>query len=151
VEQFGYVSRMDTVQAAILEYRLSQLSQMIESRRKNAEMYKELLHSSPVYIPEERELEFNTYHTFVIQCDRRNELRNYLLEQGIETAIHYPVPIHLQPAASYLGYIKGDFPVTEAQSQRILTLPIHPYLQENTIINISNCIKAFYKFNANRN
>ena len=151
VEQFGSVSRMDTVQAAILEYRLSKLAQMIESRRKNAEIYRELLHSSPVYIPEEHELEFNTYHTFVIQCDRRNELRNYLLEQGIETAIHYPVPIHLQPAASYLGYIKGDFPVTEAQSQRILTLPIHQYLQENTIINISNCIKAFYKLNANRN
>ena len=105
VEQFGYVSRMDTVQAAILEYRLSQLAQMIESRRKNAEMYKELLHSSPVYIPEERELEFNTYHTFVIQCDRRNELRNYLLEQSIETAIHYPVPIHLQPAASMTGML----------------------------------------------
>ena len=145
VEQFGNVSRMDTLQAAILEYRLSQLSQMIESRRKNAEMYKELLHSSPVYIPEERELEFNTYHTFVIQCDRRNELQNYLLEKGVETAIHYPVPIHLQPAASYLGYIKGDFPVTEAQSKQILTLPIHQYLEKNDIKYVCEFINKFFQ------
>ena len=144
VEQFGSVSRMDTVQAAILEYRLSKLAHMIESRRKNAEIYRELLHSSPVYIPEEHELEFNTYHTFVIQCDRRNELQKFLLERGIETAIHYPVPIHLQPAAATLGYSNGDFPATETQSERILTLPIHQYLQEDSIIDISNCINTFF-------
>ena len=144
VEQFGNVSRMDTLQATILEYRLSRLSQVIEKRRKNADMYRELLNSSQIHIPEEREEEFNTYHTFVIQCDKRNELKRYLMKQGIETAIHYPVPIHLQPAASHLGYRKGDFPVTETQSERILTLPIHQYLQEYTIINISNCINAFF-------
>ena len=143
VGQFGYVSRMDTLQAAILTYRLSRLPKVTTKRRNNAHMYRELLHSGHVYIPEEHEEEFNTYHTFVIQCEKRDALQRYLMAHGIETAIHYPVPIHLQPAASYLGYIKGDFPVTEAQSQRILTLPIHPYLQENTIINISNCIKAF--------
>jgi len=143
-EQFGYVSRMDTLQATILEYRLSQLSKKIEKRRKNADMYRELLNSSQVYIPEESEEEFNTYHTFVIQCDKRNELKRYLMKQGIETAIHYPIPIHLQPAASHLGYRKGDFPVTETQSERILTLPIHQYLQESTIINISNCINTFF-------
>jgi dTDP-4-amino-4,6-dideoxygalactose transaminase len=66
------------------------------------------------------------------------------MKQGVETAIHYPVPIHLQPAASHLGYSKGDFPVTETQSERILTLPIHQYLQESMIKNISNCINAFF-------
>ncbi len=144
VEQFGCVSRMDTLQAAILDYRLSRLAKMIEIRRKNAEMYKEMIRSSQVFIPEERDEEFNTYHTFVIQCDRRDELKNVLLENGIETAIHYPVPIHLQPAATTLGYSKGNFPITETQSKRILTLPIHQYLQEDTIIEISNCINTFF-------
>ncbi len=144
VEQFGWVSRMDTLQAAILDYRLSRLDKLIEIRRKNAEIYKENISSNQVFIPEERDEEFNTYHTFVIQCDRRDELRNVLLDNGIETAIHYPVPIHLQPAAKTLGYGKYDFPVTESQSKRILTLPIHQYLHEETIIKISNCINKFF-------
>ena len=67
------------------------------------------------------------------------------MNQGIETAIHYPVPIHLQPAASHLGFRKGDFPVTETQSKRILTLPIHQYLQESMIIKISNYINSFFR------
>ena len=144
VGQFGYVSRMDTLQAAILTYRLSRLAQMIERRRTNVDQYQSLLNLDQVFIPEEHEEEFNTYHTFVIQCDKRDELKQYLLEKGIETVIHYPIPIHLQPAASSLGYSKGDFPVTETQSERILTLPIHPYLQEDTIIQISNCINTFF-------
>ena len=145
VEIFGNVSRMDTLQAAILEYRLSRLSKVIEKRRKNADMYRELINSSQIHIPEEREEEFNTYHTLVIQCDKRNELKRYLMKQGIETAIHYPVPIHLQPAASHLGYSKGDFPVTETQSELILTLPIHQYLNENDIKNTSKSINKFFE------
>ena len=145
VEQFGNVSRMDSLQAAILEYRLSRLALLIDRRRKNADMYRDLLDSSHIYVPEELNEEFNSYHTFVIQCDNRDELQHYLLEQGIETVMHYPVPIHLQPAASSLGYSKGDFPVSETQSERILTLPIHQYLQEDTIIQISNCINTFFK------
>jgi len=144
VEQFGFVSRMDTLQAAILDYRLSRLDKVIEIRRKNAAIYKEKISSNQVFIPEERAEEFNTYHTFVIQCDRRDELKNVLLDNGIETSIHYPVPIHLQPAAKTLGYSKYDFPVTETQSKRILTLPIHQYLHEETIIKISNCINKFF-------
>ena len=136
---------MDTLQAAILEYRLSRLSKVIEKRRKNAEMYRELLNSNRVQIPEERKEESNTYHTFVIQCEKRNELKKYLMNHGIETAIHYPVPIHLQPAASHLGFRKGDFPATETQSKRILTLPIHQYLQESMIIKISNHINSFFR------
>ena len=108
-------------------------------------MYRELLNSGHVYIPEEREEEFNTFHTFVIQCDLRDELQKYLFEKGIETAIHYPVPIHLQPAASSLGYSKGDFPVTEAQSEQILTLPIHQYLEKNDIKYVCEFINKFFQ------
>ena len=143
VEKFGGVSRMDTLQAAILTYRLSRLAQMILRRRNNVEQYKSLLNFDQVFIPEEHEKEFNTYHTFVIQCEKRDELQEHLIERGIETAIHYPVPIHLQPAALSLGARKGDFPVTENQSERILSLPIHQYLSEDTIFEISKCINEF--------
>ena len=144
VEKFGGVSRMDTLQASILVYRISRLPQVIEKRRNNADLYRSWLDLSQVYIPEECEEEFNTYHTFVIQCEKRDELQKYLIEHGIETAIHYPVPIHLQPAALSLGVRKGDFPVTENQSERILSLPIHQYLSEDTIFEISKCINEFF-------
>jgi len=144
VEKFGGVSRMDTLQASILVYRISRLPQVIEKRRNNADLYRSWLDLSQVYIPEECEEEFNTYHTFVIQCEKRDELQKYLIENGIETAIHYPVPIHLQPAALSLGARKGDFTVTENQSERILSLPIHQYLSEDTIFEISKCINEFF-------
>ena len=144
VERFGYVSRMDTLQAAILKYRLNQLPKVIEKRRKNAQLYCTLLDQQNVFIPNEQSDEFNTYHTFVIQCDQRDELRVYLLKNGIETAIHYPVPIHLQPASVFLNHAQGDFPVTESQAERILTLPVHQYLKKEEIRMIANCVDHFF-------
>ena len=89
--------------------------------------------------------EFNTYHTFVVQVPKRDKLKIYLKKKSIQTAIHYPVPIHLQPAAKKLGYKYGDFPETEKQSKRIITLPINQYLRKNEIIYISKLINEFYK------
>ena len=86
----------------------------------------------------------NSWHTFVIQVDRRDELKDYLMQRGIETAIHYPVPIHLQPAARDLGYAKGDFPVTEQQSKRILTLPIHQYLTKEQLKKVASSVNEFF-------
>ena len=83
-------------------------------------------------MPPCRNEEFNTFHTFVVQVDRRDELQAYLQGRGIKTAIHYPVPIHLQPAARALGHKKGDFPVTERQAERILTLPVNQYMSGRT-------------------
>ncbi len=133
VEQFGMVSRMDALQAEILTYRLGRLPAVIEARRRNARIYHETLDPELVFFPLERDCEFNTYHTFVIQSERRDELRQDLRSRGIETAIHYPVPIHLQPAASGLKYDEGDFPVTERQARRILTLPVNQFLAEGDI------------------
>ncbi len=145
VEYFGYVSRMDTLQAAILNYRLEHLPALIEKRRSNAAKYRNLLDSKNVFIPEDKSFEFNTYHTFVIQVDKRDELKKYLLEKGIETSIHYPIPIHLQPASRNLGYKKSDFPVTEKQAERILTLPINQYLKEEEIIKVAETVNQFYQ------
>ena len=144
VKNFGNVSRMDNLQAEILDYRLKKLPNIIKNRRKNAEIYREIIDQKNVFIPIETTKEFNTYHTFVIQVPKRDKLKKYLKSQGIETSIHYPIPIHLQPAAKKLGYKKGDFLKTEEQSKKILTLPINQFLTEKEIKYISNKINKFY-------
>ena len=145
VEQFGIVSRMDSLQASILNYRIQRLPEIIEKRRKNASLYIQFLNSEFVYHPKERNEEFNTYHTFVIQVDRRDELKNFLKKRGIDTTIHYPIPIHLQTASKYLGYKKGSFPEAESQANKILTLPIHQHLKQKDILRIAKTINEFLK------
>lgn len=142
--QFGFVSRMDTLQAAIILYRIGRLPDIVRRRRENAAYYHASLDSSHVFIPPERKIEFNAYHTFVVQVDRRDELERYLARRGIGTAIHYPVPIHLQPAAAGLGYRRGDFPVTERQAARILTLPVNQSLGAAEIEEVASAVNAFF-------
>lgn len=137
VERFGSVSRMDALQAAILNFRISELDAVTAARRSNALLYRELLDRTKIYIADDQSSEFNTYHTFVVQVSERDLLRMELLEAGIETAVHYPVPIHLQPAAKALGCTRGSFPVTERQAGRILTLPVHQYLTPDDIAEIA--------------
>ena len=144
VDSFGYVSRMDNLQAAILNFRLKKLDQIIEKRRKNAQYYFEHIDSESVILPLEKEYEFNSYHTFVIQVEKRNELKEFLIKQGIETVIHYPTPIHLQPAAQELAYNSGDFPKTEKQAEMILTLPVNQSLRLANVEKISAVINEFY-------
>jgi dTDP-4-amino-4,6-dideoxygalactose transaminase len=144
IDFWGYNSRLDTVQAAILLPRLHQLPGIIERRRENAKRYVAGL-SEIVHCPVERDGEFHTYHVFVIQCDRRNELQAYLQEHGIETKIHYPIPIHLQRASEGLGYKRGDLPVTEKQMNRILSLPINQFVTNEQIDLVVDSIRKFYK------
>lgn len=143
VTRFGSVSRMDQIQAAILYFRLGKMNELIEQRRSNAARYRELLDPALAFSPPCRDIEFNSFHTFVIQVDHRDALQSHLSSLGIGTAIHYPVPIHLQPAAAYLGHKAGDFPVTELQSQRIITLPIHQNLTEDEIRRVADAVNAF--------
>jgi dTDP-4-amino-4,6-dideoxygalactose transaminase len=145
VAEWGLVSRMDVLQAAILRYRLKLLPQVIERRRRNAALYRKLLDPAHVQLPPDRRAEFNTWHTFVIQVDRRDELQAWLAERGVGTAIHYPTPIHLQPAARSLGYRRGDFPVAEAQAARILTLPVHQFLSEDDVAFVAASVNAFFR------
>ena len=142
------VSRMDALQAAILNFRLAHLHETIEARRRNANLYQQLLDPEFVYFPPEKYEEFNTYHTFVIQVDRRDELRASLASDGVETAIHYPIPIHLQAAGRRLGHQEGDFPVTELQATRILTLPINQSLSEEQIHFVAGKVNHFMRGNA---
>ena len=144
VETFGYVSRMDAIQAAILTFRLSMLQNVIERRTKNAEAYTKLLNPECVFIPRNGPLEVNTFHTFVVQVKQRDELAKFLHSEFVETAIHYPVPIHLQPASKKFGYKLGDFKVTEKQATQILTLPIHQFLIKEQISRVCHLINRFF-------
>ena len=145
ITSFGQVSRMDALQAAILCFRLERLSDVIEKRRRNTNRYLVGLNSEKIFVPIEAENEFHSYHTFVIQVDRRNLLRKFLGSRGISTAIHYPIPIHLQPAAAYLGYGKGDFPITEKQAGRIVTLPINQYMTDQQVDYVVDSVNQFFE------
>lgn len=144
VVEWGVVSRLDTIQAAVLSYRLGFLDQVIAKRRSNAELYRELLDPRHIFIPPCRSHEFNSFHTMVVQVDRRDELQAYLAYHGVGTAIHYPVPIHLQPAAKALGHKRGDFPATEIQSGRIISLPINQYTSDEDIRYVADLMNGFY-------
>ena len=143
VKKFAFLSRMDVLQAAILNYRIKNLDFVISKRRDNAKYYLENLDRKKYKLINEKKYQFNTYHTFVIQTKHRNNLIKFLKKNGIETAIHYPIPIHLQPAAKFLGYNKGSFPATEKQSKEILTLPIHQNLERTSLQKIVNCMNNF--------
>ena len=142
---WGLNSRLDSVQAAILLIKMDYLDLWTNKRISNAKYYqKELSEVDAIKLPKDKPYEKAVYHTFVIEMDNRDALRSYLLEHGIETSVHYPVPIHLQAAAKDLGYKRGDFPVTEKQSERILSLPVHQNLQDDDLDHVVKTIKAFY-------
>jgi len=139
-------SRLDTVQAAMLLVKLQYLEPWTAARRRGAAIYRHLLEGvEQVQVPDERSYEKSVYHTFVIQADRRDELKRFLLEQGIETAVHYPVPIHLQRVARELGWGPGSFPVTERLAGRILSLPIYPELTMDQFQLVAENIRQFYR------
>jgi dTDP-4-amino-4,6-dideoxygalactose transaminase len=144
VTEFGWVSRMDPLQAILLRFRLTRLAGIIERRRRNAGLYRQLLDAKQVFVPPCAPGEFNTFHTFVIQVDQRDELRSHLAANGIEALIHYPVPIHLQPAAAHLGWKPGSLPMVERQARRILSLPVHQHLQDEDLFLVAEMVNGFY-------
>jgi dTDP-4-amino-4,6-dideoxygalactose transaminase len=143
--EWGVVSRLDSLQAAVLLERLPALDSVTEARRRNAHGYRELLGGIPqIFMPPCRPEEHNVFHTFVIQVDLRDELQEFLRERGIGTAIHYKIPIHLQPAAHALGYAPGSFPVAERQAARILSLPVHQFLTQADLAYVAANIREFF-------
>ncbi len=139
-------SRLDTLQAAILLVKLKYVESWTTKRRANARFYQTALNGiKDLTLPNDKPHEKAVYHTFVIQTDRRDELKKHLNQHGIETAIHYPVPIHLQPAAASLGHKRGSFPVAERQAERVLSLPIYPELSHADLQYVAETIRGFYK------
>lgn len=143
----GYNSRLDAIQAAILQVKLSYLNTWTEARQRLASRYNELLSEikdviTPYIAPECSHV-FHQY-TIRIPGEKRDELRNYLKQRGIETQVYYPLPLHLQPCFSHLGYKEGDFPESERASREVLSLPMYPELGEDDQNYIVGAIKEFF-------
>jgi dTDP-4-amino-4,6-dideoxygalactose transaminase len=124
----GYNYRLDELQAAILGVRLTALDERNERRRTIAERYRQQLGDLPLDLPHVVDDTEAVHHLFVVRSRDRERVKRALASTGIATAIHYPVPIHLQPAFSFLGHGPGDLPVTERRADEILSLPIFPQL-----------------------
>jgi dTDP-4-amino-4,6-dideoxygalactose transaminase len=139
----GFNSRLDEIQAAILRVKLRYLDQKNEERRKRAQIYKEMLEGSGVRPPVEKEKARHVYHLFVVRTKNGNALQTFLREKGIETLIHYPVPIHLQKAFKELGYQRRDLCLTEQYSREILSLPFFPEITVPEIEEVVNEISYF--------
>jgi len=139
----GYNYRLDAIQAAVLRVKLRHLEEWTEKRRRNAKLYNELLKGSGVRTPLEMEYAKHVYHLYVIRTEKREELYLKLKQSRISAAIHYPLPLHLQEAYRYLGWKKGDFPVSEACSRELLSLPMFPELTQEEIKEIVHTVRKF--------
>jgi dTDP-4-amino-4,6-dideoxygalactose transaminase len=140
----GFGERLDTLQAAILRVKLRYLSQWTARRRHLASVYRQLLANLPsISLPHEPDDRTQVYHLFVIRVPQRNTLRSVLLARGIETGIHYPIPLHLQKAFGYLGYKAGDLPHTERAAAEILSLPLFPEMSEADCVWVAQAIEAW--------
>jgi dTDP-4-amino-4,6-dideoxygalactose transaminase len=143
----GLNSRLDELQAAILRVKLKYLDQWNGARRKKARIYTEMLAPVGVLCPSEGSGVKHVYHLYVIRTRERDALQIFLKEKGIETLIHYPVPVHLQKAYENLGYRQGDLPLTEQCSLEILSLPLFPEMGESQIEEVAEGIRSFFKTN----
>lgn len=144
----GYNSRMDTLQAAVLNAKLKHLDDWNARRRDHAALYNELLAAMPtIALPKQSPDCTPIYHLYVIRVEdgSRDALHAYLGEHGIASGIHYPRPIHLLEAFRYLGYKAGDFPIAGIQSRSILSLPMYPELTESQIEQVVATIRGFYQ------
>lgn len=140
-EIVGYNSRLDDIQAAILDVKLKYVDRFNSERRVVAELYKKYIGDIVAY-QKDYENAPNVYHQFTVVTDKRDEVMNTLKEHEIASAVYYPVPLHLQNAFKNLGYKNGDLPVAEFLSEHVISFPINPYLEEEEIMVIANVVKS---------
>jgi len=144
-DEVGFNSRLDSLQAAILSAKLPHLAAWSAKRRENAAYYNtafaELHDVVTPYVEPANESIFNQY---TIRVERRDELQAFLKERGIGSAIYYPLPLHLQPCFSYLGYREGQCPEAEKAAKQVLSLPIYPELTRSQLDEVIDAVRAFY-------
>ena len=139
----GYNRRLDTLQAAILRIKLKYLEKWNVARRRNALLYHKSLEGCALTLPAEAGGAESVWHLYVIRTEQRDALKEHLVSRGVTVGIHYPIPIHLQPAYQDLGYKKGDFPITEAFAEQLLSLPMYAEIGENQIKSVAETIRGF--------
>lgn len=134
--------RMDGLQGAVLRVKLAHLEAWNRARRERASRYDARLKDTDVVTPRVMEHCSHVYHLYCVQCDDRDGLREQLERQGIMTGVHYPTPVHLQPAYGNLGYGEGSFPVAEAVARRVVSLPLFPELSLESVDRVCEAIRS---------
>ncbi len=137
----GYNYRMEGFQGAILRVKLRHLERWTEKRRAIARQYTELLAGCGVELPVEMPWARHVYHVYTVRAEDRNGLQAALQAEGVQTAIHYAIPAHLQPAYADLGYVKGSMPDSEAAAEQVLSLPIYPELSDSSIAKVAQAVR----------
>ncbi|MBU3930696.1 DegT/DnrJ/EryC1/StrS family aminotransferase [bacterium] len=140
----GFNSRLDTLQARLLDIKLPSLAGWNESRRRAADVYVKELASAGCVVPEVSDDRQDVYHLFIIRTAKRDQLQAFLKERGVDTGIHYPIPIHKTEAFKELGG-RGAFSITEKYAAEILSLPMFPGITDEEILYVCNIIKEFFK------
>ncbi len=146
VAVFGINCRLDTIQAVVGNRLIQQTEEITSKRIANAKRYDDAFQelNKFIQIPRRRLGVRHVYHLYVIRAKMRDELLVYLNDHGIEAKVHYPIPVHLQKAASYLGYKEGDFPVSEEHARSAITLPGHQHLTSEEIEYTIEHVRRFY-------
>jgi dTDP-4-amino-4,6-dideoxygalactose transaminase len=140
----GHGERLDALQAAILGAKLPHLPEWNVRRRAVAARYRELLADLPLTLLDDSEECEQVYHLFVIRTPQRDALRQHLKERGVAAGVHYPIPLHLQPACTYLGYGASDFPQAEQAANEVLSLPMYPELTGDQVTQVAGAVKEFF-------
>ena len=138
----GFNYRMDGLQGAVLGVKLKHLDAWTDARRTRAAEYTRRLSGTPAGVPAERAASRHVYHQYVVRVPERDAWRTALTEAGVQTGVHYPIPVHLQPAYADLGYSRGDFPVAERAASEVLSLPMFPELTDEQIESIASVFRA---------
>ena len=143
--EFSYNSRLDTIQAVVARHMLQKIQYITKKRIENA-LYldKCLSEVDQIKIPGRQEFNREVFHLYMISCQRRDDLKQFLIENGVDAKVHYPIPMHMQPAAKYLGYAEGDFPIAEQFSKNALSLPVHEFISKKQLDFVVEIIKNFY-------
>lgn len=146
-EVFGFNSRLDTLQAAVANYKLkNKLNKITNMRIKNAKLFDKLLKKNPKITTVKREKYLKeVFHLYQINLKERDKLAKHLNEYGIDAKVHYPTPVYLQPAAKFLKHKKGDFPVADNMAKTSLSLPVHEFVKKSDIYKVSKLINNFLK------
>ena len=148
-EAIGFNSRLDALQAAVLQVKLQYLDQWNEGRRRNAERYRQLFARTKqvdcVVLPPTRPGNFHVYNQFTVRVPKRDELRVFLKEKGVGTEVYYPLPMHLQNCYRELGHEKGSFPLSEQAAEEVMSIPIYPELTEAQQGYVVETIAEFYR------
>ncbi|MFD0964611.1 DegT/DnrJ/EryC1/StrS family aminotransferase [Pseudofulvibacter geojedonensis] len=140
-QYIGMGGRLDALQAAVLNVKMKYYDNDVLRRQNVAEMYTDLLKGSDIKTPEISDYKTSVWAQYSIRVKNRDEVQTKLKENGIPTAVHYPVPLHLQECFKYLGYKKGDFPIAETISTEIMSLPMNPYLTKKEVTYVCNQLK----------